>query len=81
MTGKQNAVMWLGFLLVLVRLFTTGQWSAIWSAVGNSQSGTGGPPALGNVGSLINTGVQNTLAADKVASTVGTRGNTRVTQA
>jgi hypothetical protein len=31
MTGKQNAVMWMGLMLVLLRLFTTGQWSAIWS--------------------------------------------------
>lgn len=31
MTGKQNAVMWMGLMLILIRLFTTGQWSAIWT--------------------------------------------------
>lgn len=31
MNGKQNAVMWMGLTLILVRLFTTGQWKDIWS--------------------------------------------------
>ncbi len=31
MTGKQNTVMWLGLILVAVRLFTTRQWSDIWT--------------------------------------------------
>jgi hypothetical protein len=33
MTGKQTAVMWLGLLLVAVRLFTTDQWDALWGTV------------------------------------------------
>lgn len=33
MTGKQTAVLWSGLILIIVRLFTTGQWSALWSTV------------------------------------------------
>jgi hypothetical protein len=39
MTGKQNAVMWLGLLLIAVRLFTTGQWSQLWGTIGKGSSG------------------------------------------
>jgi hypothetical protein len=38
MTGKQSAVLWLGLLLVIVRLFTTKQWSDLWGAFGSSNS-------------------------------------------
>lgn len=31
MTPKQNAVMWMGLTLILIRLFTTHQWSDIWT--------------------------------------------------
>lgn len=33
MNGKQHAVLWLGLILILVRLMTTGQFSAIWQNV------------------------------------------------
>ena len=42
MTGKQKAVLWLGILLIITRLFTTGQWSAIWTALSNPGGGSGG---------------------------------------
>jgi hypothetical protein len=29
MTGKQHAVMWLGLLLIVFRLFTSSQWMAL----------------------------------------------------
>jgi hypothetical protein len=55
MTGKQNAVMWLGLILIVTRLFTTKQWSQLWgtldtgsSASGSSGSGNGGVIGLGN---------------------------------
>lgn len=53
MTGKQNAVMWLGLLLVALRLFTTDQWSSLWSTVktgssSSSSSSDGGVIGLGN---------------------------------
>lgn len=38
MTGKQHAVMWLGISLIIVRLFTSGQWQALWSTVTTSPS-------------------------------------------
>lgn len=46
MTGKQQTVMWLGLLLIVVRLFTTNQWSALWGTVK-----TGGNPGGVLVGS------------------------------
>jgi hypothetical protein len=33
MTGKQTAVMWLGLLLIVTRLFTTDQWSELWGTI------------------------------------------------
>lgn len=33
MTGKQQAVMWMGLILIVLRLFTTNQWSDIWKTV------------------------------------------------
>jgi hypothetical protein len=32
-TGQQTTVMWLGVALILTRLFTTKQWSQIWTSV------------------------------------------------
>jgi hypothetical protein len=29
MTGKQHAVMWMGLLLIVLRLFTTSQWASL----------------------------------------------------
>src|SRR5271163_196372 len=40
MTGKQNAVMWLGLILVVTRLFTTKQWSQLWGTFGTSSGGS-----------------------------------------
>ena len=37
MSGAQNAVLWLGILLIVVRLLTTGQWGDVW---GTLKSGT-----------------------------------------
>jgi hypothetical protein len=45
MTGKQHAVMWMGLLLILMRMFTTTQWGDIKNALGvggNFSSGGGG---------------------------------------
>lgn len=33
MTGKQEAVMWAGLLLIAVRLFTTSQWKDLWAVI------------------------------------------------
>lgn len=35
MNGKQHAVLWLGIILIGVRLFTTKQWSDIWGGISN----------------------------------------------
>jgi len=52
MTEQQNTVMWLGIALVITRLFTTKQWSHIWTSVsptapassGTTKGGIGGCP-------------------------------------
>lgn len=42
MTGKQHAVMWLGFLLIVTRLFASDQWSELWGVVSKRPAtGTG----------------------------------------
>lgn len=63
MTGQQQAVMWLGIALILMRLFTTKQWSEIWGVVGNGTgTATGTVPAPGtakkpNCSGLVGTGL------------------------
>lgn len=57
MTGKQNAVMWMGLLLVAANLFYSPMWKALWNGTilkgePKSKSGTGTQPpnGLGNPG-------------------------------
>jgi len=50
MTGKQSAVMWLGLLLIVTRLFTTKQWSDLWAAFGTGRPTTPGAVASGQLG-------------------------------
>jgi hypothetical protein len=50
MTGKQNAVMWLGLLLIAVRMFTTGQWSQLWGAIGKGSSGSAAETLPSDIG-------------------------------
>lgn len=45
MTGKQQAVLWLGLTLVGLRFFTNGQFKAIWQTV------TTGTQSIPNTGS------------------------------
>lgn len=40
MTGQQQGVMWLGLILIVMRLFSTGQWNAIWTVVSSPAAGT-----------------------------------------
>jgi hypothetical protein len=51
LSGNGHAVLWLGILLIGVRLFTTDQWSAIWNVLTNGQpvtfSGGGGGSVSG----------------------------------
>jgi hypothetical protein len=63
MTGKQSAVLWLGLALIITRLFTTNQWSELWSAFGvkapsafssspaQAKEGSGGAGGEGSSGS------------------------------
>lgn len=54
MNGKQNAVMWMGLTLIVVRLFTTSQWHDIWSTIlkGAGKS-SGGPSVIPPPGPLL----------------------------
>jgi hypothetical protein len=47
MTGQQNAVMWLGITLIVLRLFSTGQWQAIWGTVAPAAAATKGTGGIG----------------------------------
>ena len=42
MTSKQSAVLWLGLLLILTRLLTTGQGRELWGTVKTSDSSASG---------------------------------------
>lgn len=53
MTGKQSAVMWLGLLLVITRLFTTGQWHTIWGAIGTSPASTSSGSTVGKAAAAV----------------------------
>jgi hypothetical protein len=54
--------MWLGILLIAARLFTTGQWSAIWGTISNGSAGSGGgsgvtvTPGVNSQGGIIGSG-------------------------
>lgn len=45
MTGKQTAVLWMGLILIMIRLFTTGQWQSLWSTVVKAPASSGGSPS------------------------------------
>jgi hypothetical protein len=51
MSGEQRAVLWMGFLLILVRMLTTTQWSGIWGILktGGTASQTTTPISTGSV--------------------------------
>lgn len=42
MTGKQTTVMWMGLILIMLRLFTTNQWHDIWAVILQGQTSKGG---------------------------------------
>jgi hypothetical protein len=55
--GKQHAVLWLGLILIIVRLFTTEQWHDIWTSISN---GSNLPGISGSSSNL------STAATDKI---------------
>lgn len=55
MTGKQSAVMWLGILLIVVRLFTTSQWPNLKTGFQTVTPGGGGEVQAGSGFSLPGT--------------------------
>lgn len=63
MSGKQHAVMWLGIVLIIVRLFTTNQWSILWSTFTTNPNpgGPGNTPSnnMGSIPSKIGNALQN----------------------
>ena len=56
MNSKQHAVLWLGVLLIIVRLFATTQWSTLWKTLSLSTGSTGGAAigSAGPIGPIIN---------------------------
>ena len=68
MTGKQHAVLWLGLLLIMARLFTTHQWHEIWGVIGNGTN-------LGGFGGGFSITGAITGAAAKIATPIGNLGN------
>lgn len=51
--NSRNAVLWLGFSLIIVRMFTTNQWSSLWGSV-TTGGGTSIANALGGTGAVGN---------------------------
>jgi hypothetical protein len=58
MSGSQHAVLWLGLSLIIVKLLTTGGWSAMWGTLKNGTSLTA-PSSTGGVTGAINGAVKN----------------------
>lgn len=54
MSGRQQAVMWIGFILIAFRFFTAGQWQVLWQTIsfsgGSSNKKSGGGGATGGNG-------------------------------
>jgi hypothetical protein len=53
MTGKQSAVLWLGLLLIVVRLFTTNQWSSFKTTITTKSSTTTYPSQAPDAGATV----------------------------
>lgn len=45
--SKQNIVLWMGLVLIVVRMFTTNQWKQMWKTLQTS------PPATGRSGQIL----------------------------
>lgn len=43
MNGHQQAVLWMGLILIILKLFTTGQWSGLWATIGNGSPAVTSP--------------------------------------
>lgn len=39
MSGRQQAVLWIGLILIAFKFFTAGQWQSIWSAISTVPGG------------------------------------------
>ena len=52
MTGSQNAVLWMGILLITVRLLVTEQWHDIWGVL-SATPGSSGSGVTGSGSSVI----------------------------
>lgn len=54
MTGQQHAVMWMGLLLIVLRMFTTVQWTEIKSVMGmGAAPATTSPSSSNPVGGIL----------------------------
>lgn len=53
MNAKQNAVMWMGLLLIVVRLVTTSQGKQIWAVLMSGASKGGGTDIIPPLGPLL----------------------------
>jgi hypothetical protein len=73
MTGKSHAVLWLGFTLIIVRLFTTKQWHDIWGTLGNGAnlSASGGIPYNNIIHKLL-TPAEVAINTGKTATNIAT---------
>lgn len=38
MTNYQQAVLWMGLLLIILKLFSSGQWGSLWGTISNGHS-------------------------------------------
>lgn len=65
MTGTQSAIMWLGILIIIARLFTTSQGEQLWSMV-TTGGNAGGNTAKGGSGSAKKTTAPANWCADGI---------------
>jgi hypothetical protein len=73
--GKQHAVMWLGLVLIMVRMWSTGQAQAIWGQI--VSPGTTAPgaktPTAPNCSGLVGLGLL--ICQGKIHVSTGSTGN------
>jgi hypothetical protein len=66
MTGKQAAVMWLGLILIMLRLFTTDQWHEVWGTLTTKTTSSNANPGVSDASVTTHPNISNNGAKPPV---------------
>ena len=61
MTGYQSAVLWMGLMLIILRLFSTGEWHNLWSTISSGKPATSASSTQAKAPASGNSSAENLL--------------------